>query len=130
MRVTRIDPAHAEEQRTPNFVGRVLAQPLVADEAEVLRLGAITFADGARTRLHRHDYDQVLLITGGAGILATPSEAHHVAPGDVVFVPAGEPHWHGAQPGASMTHVSINLVGTTVFDTDDTDSPGVPPGAS
>jgi quercetin dioxygenase-like cupin family protein len=118
MKVTRIDPAHAEEQHAPQFVGRVLAQPLVADEAEILRLGAITFADGARTRLHRHDYDQVLLITGGAGILATPSEQHHVSPGDVVFVPAGEPHWHGAAPGASMTHVSINLVGTTVFDFD------------
>ena len=116
MRVTRIEPAHAEEQHASAFVGRVLAQPLVAEEAQVLRLGAITFEDGARTRLHRHDYDQVLLITNGSGILATPSEQHVVGPGDVVFVPAGEPHWHGARPGSSMTHVSVNLVGTTIFE--------------
>lgn len=116
MKVTHIDPAQAEEQHASAFVGRVLAQPLVAEEARLLRLGAITFEDGARTRLHRHDYDQVLLITEGAGILATPSVEHRVGPGDVVFVPAGEPHWHGAQPGARMSHVSVNLVGTTVFD--------------
>jgi quercetin dioxygenase-like cupin family protein len=116
VKVTRIDPAQAEAQDAPSFIGRVLAQPLVADEARVLRLGAITFQDGARTRVHRHDYDQVLLITDGAGILATPEQEHHVRPGDVVFVPAGEAHWHGAQPGQSMSHVSINLVGTTVFE--------------
>jgi quercetin dioxygenase-like cupin family protein len=39
-----------------------------------------------------------------------------VRPGDVVFVPAEERHWHGAEPGASMTHVSVNLVGTTTID--------------
>lgn len=116
MKVTHIDAARAEEQHASAFVGRVLAQPLVADEAQVLRLGAITFEDGARTRPHRHDYDQVLVITAGAGILATQRDEHAVGPGDVVFVPAGELHWHGAQPGASMTHVSINLVGTTVFE--------------
>ena len=115
MNVTHIDPAQAQLQDAPSFVGRVLAQPLVAEEAKLLRLGAITFEAGARTRLHRHDYDQVLLITHGAGILATRTAEHRVGPGDVVFVPAGEAHWHGAQPGASMTHVSINLVGTTVF---------------
>ena len=115
MKVTRIDAAAAEEQHAPAFVGRVLAQSLVAEEARVLRLGAITFADGARTRTHRHDYDQVVVITAGEGVMATTSEEHAVQAGDVVFVPAGEPHWHGAQAGKSMTHVSINLVGTTVF---------------
>ena len=118
MNVTHIDPAQAQLADAPSFIGRVLAQPLVAEEAKVLRLGAITFEDGARTRVHRHDYDQVLLITQGAGILATHSQEHRVGPGDVVFVPAGEAHWHGAQPGASMTHVSINFVGTTIFEND------------
>jgi quercetin dioxygenase-like cupin family protein len=119
VKVTHIDPAQAEPQVAPSFIGRVLAQPLVAEEARLLRLGAITFEDGARTRVHRHDYDQVLLITQGAGILATRSRQHRVGPGDVVFVPAGEAHWHGAQPGASMSHVSINFVGTTVFEDED-----------
>jgi quercetin dioxygenase-like cupin family protein len=116
VRVVHIGRPPPAEQQGPLFDGRVLAQPLVADEARVLRLGAITFVDGARTRLHHHDFDQVVVVTEGRGILATANEEHHVGPGDVVFVPADEPHWHGAETGASMTHVTINLVGTTTLD--------------
>ena len=118
MKRTHIDASQATEQQRPIFIGRVLSQPLVADEARVLRLGSITFRDGARTRLHHHDFDQVLVIIEGEGILASRSEEYQVSPGDVVFVPAGEPHWHGARPGASMTHVAVNLVGTTTIDED------------
>jgi quercetin dioxygenase-like cupin family protein len=116
LKVVRIgDPAPTEQQGAI-FRGRVLAQPLVREEARLHRLGAITFVDGARTRLHHHDFDQVLLITDGRGLVATEAEEHRVRPGDVVFVPAEERHWHGAEPGASMTHVSVNLVGTTTID--------------
>jgi quercetin dioxygenase-like cupin family protein len=116
MKIVRIGSPPPTAADAPIFLGEVRAQPLVAEEARHLRLGAITFVDGARTRLHHHDYDQVLLITGGEGILATESEEHAVSPGDVIFVPAGERHWHGARPGASMTHVSVNSVGTTTID--------------
>ncbi len=119
MRVVRIGTPPPTEQQRPIFKGRVLAQPLVGEEAQVHRLGAISFRDGARTRLHHHDFDQVLLITEGDGIVATDEHEHHVTSGDVVFVPAGERHWHGAAPNASMTHVSVNLVGTTTLDEDD-----------
>ena len=116
MKVVRIGSPPPDRSDAAIFVGEVRAQPLVADEARQLRMGAITFDDGARTRLHHHDYDQVLVITDGQGILATEDEEHPVTPGDVVFVPAGERHWHGARPGASMTHISINTVGTTTLD--------------
>jgi quercetin dioxygenase-like cupin family protein len=116
MKVTRIGSPPPTDADAPIFRGAVRAQPLVAEEARQLRLGAITFVDGARTRLHHHDYDQVLVITDGQGILATEAEEHAVSPGDVIFVPAGERHWHGARSGASMTHVSVNTVGTTTID--------------
>ena len=116
MKVIRIGSPPPTAEDRPIFVGQVLSQPLVADEAEKLRIAAITFTNGARTRLHHHDFDQVLVIIDGSGILATESEQHQVRPGDVVFVPAGERHWHGAQAGASMTHVAVNLVGTTTID--------------
>lgn len=117
MQVTRIDRSAATDAPRPIFVGRVLAQTLVGEDAEHLRVGAITFTDGARTRWHYHDYEQLLVITDGRGILATRQHEHPVAPGDVVYVPRAEEHWHGAVPGASMTHVSVNQVGeTTVLD--------------
>ncbi|HUR02217.1 MAG TPA: AraC family ligand binding domain-containing protein [Nonomuraea sp.] len=106
-------PARAER---PILVGHVETQDLVGEEAAHLRMAAITFRDGARTRLHHHSFDQVLLITDGKGILASEAHQNHVSPGDVVFVPTGERHWHGAEPGASMTHVSITEVGETIID--------------
>ena len=114
--VKRIGSPLGEKQEAPIFVGEVLSQPLVADEAARVRVAAITVRDGARTRLHHHDFDQVLVITDGLGILAGEAKEHHVQPGDVVFVPRGERHWHGAEPGGSMTHLSINEVGTTSLD--------------
>lgn len=116
MKVHHIGSPAPQRAERPIFVGSVLAQDLVGEESESLRLSAITFEDGARTRLHHHSYDQVLVITEGQGILATEAEEHHVRPGDVVFVPTGERHWHGAAPGRAMTHVSINLVGETTLD--------------
>lgn len=30
-----------------------------------------------------------------------------IRPGDVVWCPPGEKHWHGAMPGTAMTHIAI-----------------------
>ncbi|HZU06670.1 MAG TPA: cupin domain-containing protein [Chloroflexota bacterium] len=97
------------------FQGLVHTLPLVDERqgAQQLRILSVTFAPGARTKLHYHTHDQVLVITEGRGILATEHEEHHVTPGCVVYVPPGERHWHGAEPEFSMTHLSINGPGET-----------------
>jgi quercetin dioxygenase-like cupin family protein len=108
MHSLRQDRAAAAIDRSPIFVGEVLRQNLVGDQdAELLRVTAVTFRHGARNRLHRHTCDQVLVVTDGRGIVATQSDELHVAPGDVILIPAGEAHWHGAEPGADFTHLSI-----------------------
>ena len=48
--------------------------------------------------MHRHTSDQILIITEGTGVVATPDEEKTVSAGDVVLIPANEDHWHGA-PG-------------------------------
>ena len=99
-----------ERNESPIFTGMVHSLPLIGEEqgAEQLRLLSVTFSPGARTKLHFHTHEQVLLVTEGRGILATEQEEHHVTPGCVVYVPPGERHWHGAEAEFSMTHISIN----------------------
>jgi quercetin dioxygenase-like cupin family protein len=97
------------------FSGTVHTLPLVDSRhgAEQLRLLSVTFSPGARTKLHYHTHEQVLVITEGRGIVATEQEEHHVTPGDVVYVPRQERHWHGSDGEFSMTHISINGPGET-----------------
>jgi quercetin dioxygenase-like cupin family protein len=117
MKVIRHDPATASRDEAPIFVGEVHRQPLVTDgDATLLRVTSVTFRDGARNRLHHHGADQVLVVTAGTGIVATEREEVRIEPGDVVLIPAGERHWHGAIPGADMTHLAILTPGEMTID--------------
>ena len=108
MKLVRQDLGQALVSRSPIFEGEVVTQNLVAEgDAELLRVTAVTFQDGARNKPHRHTTDQVLVVTAGRGIVATDAEELLVETGDVILVPAGERHWHGAVPGGDFTHLSI-----------------------
>lgn len=97
----------------PIFDGPVHMQEHFADrdEARKPNVAEVTFRPQGRTRWHSHDGDQRLVVTGGHGITASEHERIEVRAGDVVIVPAGERHFHGPQPGAEFTHLSILLGG-------------------
>jgi len=117
MRVKRHDPASGEPDRSPIFIGEVTRQSFVTDDdAQLLRVNSVTFKQGARNRLHHHAVDQVLILTHGRGIVATETERFEIQAGDVVLIPAGERHWHGAVPGGEMTHFSILTPGAITID--------------
>jgi quercetin dioxygenase-like cupin family protein len=117
MKRIKLDLNSAQQDTSHMFVGDVFRQNLVADDdAELLRVTAVTFQNGARNRLHHHAVDQVLVVTSGNGIVATESEELHVAFGDIILISAGERHWHGAEPGQDMTHLSILTPGEIVLD--------------
>lgn len=114
-----IDRNAAKPATDPIFVGSVAIQEIVNDAAaEVLRVTAVTFTDGAENRPHRHTTDQVLVATAGHGFLATDDERLPLAPGDVALIPAGTRHWHGAAPGSTFTHLSILTPGHTTIEDD------------
>lgn len=94
------------------IIGEAWVRPLVAPD-EGLDIVLVSFSAGARTYLHTHDVPQVLHCVEGAGILATERERNVVGPGDVVYVPANEPHWHGATAEGPFTHLSIRPPGET-----------------
>ena len=91
------------------FTGTVRIDPLfdVADPAR--HFGAyVTFEPGARTAWHTHPLGQTLVVTAGCGRAQRwGGPIEEIRPGDVVWFPPGEKHWHGAAPTTAMTHMAI-----------------------
>jgi 4-carboxymuconolactone decarboxylase len=70
--------------------------------------GSVTFEPGARTAWHSHPAGQILIVTAGTGrVQAWGGPIEEIQTGDVVKIRAGQKHWHGASPTASMTHIAI-----------------------
>ncbi len=67
----------------------------------------VNFGRGVRNKFHTHSDEQILIVTKGKGIVATEKKEIAVGPGDVIFIPAGEKHWHGAAPGATFSHLYV-----------------------
>ena len=91
------------------FTGTVRIDPLFGPPEPARVNGAlVTFEPGARTAWHTHPLGQTLIITVGCGWVQReggPNE--EVRPGDVVWFPPGEKHWHGATPATAMSHIAI-----------------------
>ena len=113
MRVVRMDDSSPRPSTAAIFLGQVETQPLLDEVSEHVRLTVVRFSPGARTKLHTHSFEQVLVITEGRGILATETEEHVVTPGAVVVIPPGEVHRHGATDDTPMAHISITTPGET-----------------
>jgi quercetin dioxygenase-like cupin family protein len=91
------------------FSGAVRVEP-VFQVGEPVRLngGSVTFEPGARTAWHTHPLGQTLIIMAGLGWVQTEGgPIEEIRPGDVVWFPPGEKHWHGATPTTAMTHIAV-----------------------
>ena len=91
------------------FTGTVRLDPLNdADPPGHVHATSVTFEPGTRTAWHSHPGGQTLLVTAGSGLVQNwGANAEKVHPGDVVWTPPNEKHWHGAAPTTAMTHISI-----------------------
>ncbi|MBH3410678.1 cupin domain-containing protein [Pseudomonas putida] len=68
----------------------------------------VTFAPGARTAWHTHPLGQTLIVTTGVGLVQQWGEpVQQIRPGDVVWIPPGAKHWHGATAETAMSHIAI-----------------------
>ena len=95
--------------QTDYFTGRVRIESLVqaAEPARVVVVN-VTFEPGARTAWHTHPLGQTILVTQGSGLAQSwGGDIREIHPGDVVWFPPGEKHWHGAGPASAMTHIAI-----------------------
>ena len=91
------------------FTGAVRIDPLFTAAAPGRAVGAcVTFEPSARTAWHTHPLGQTLIVVAGAGLVQREGgPIEEIRPGDVVWFPAGEKHWHGASPTNGMTHYAI-----------------------
>ena len=95
------------------FVGQSYLNMLSLEQVVI---GNVTFEPGCRNNWHIHHADkgggQILLVTGGRGYYQEwGKEARELLLGDVVNIPAGVKHWHGAAPNSWFAHLAIEVPG-------------------
>jgi quercetin dioxygenase-like cupin family protein len=91
------------------FTGTVRVDPLFdAPEPARIRCATVTFEPGARTAWHTHPLGQTLIVIAGLGLAQRwDGPIEEIRPGDVVWFPPGEKHWHGAAASTAMTHIAM-----------------------
>ncbi len=91
------------------FTGAVRLDPLFeAPDSARVRSASVTFEPGARTAWHTQPLGQTLIVTAGCGLAQRwGGPIEEIRPGDVVWFPPGEKHWHGATATTALTHIAI-----------------------
>lgn len=107
--ITRGAEREVREAPASNFTGvarvDMLFDSLVNADATA---GSVAFEAGARTAWHVHPGGQTLIVTAGVGRVQRWGDAvEEIRSGDVVRIPPGQKHWHGAAPSSAMTHIAI-----------------------
>src|SRR6186997_562815 len=109
MNITRNGSLPSRPGPSEYFTGAVrIDSPFQRTVPARVAAAIVTFEPGARTAWHTHPLGQTLIVTSGCGRaqrLGGPIE--DIRPGDIVWIPPGEKHWHGASPTTAMTHVAI-----------------------
>ena len=109
MEIKRIGSQPSNTGPADWFTGTVRIDPLFeAPEPARVRAASVTFEPGARTAWHTHPLGQTLIVTAGCGwVQCERSTIEEIHPGDVVWFPPNEKHWHGATPTTAMTHIAF-----------------------
>jgi quercetin dioxygenase-like cupin family protein len=109
MEISRVGSQASKRGPAEWFTGDVRIDPLF-DRNDPARIAgaSVTFEPGARTAWHTHPLGQTLVVTAGCGwVQREEGHVEEIRPGDVVWFPPGEKHWHGATATTAMTHIAI-----------------------
>ena len=108
MKVINIAKVEKTPRVAPLFTGTVSMQSFVdTDLSDKFRIQQVNFGKGVRNKFHKHTIEQILIVTEGKGIVATENKEITVTPGDIIFIPAGEKHWHGATKDSTFSHLYV-----------------------
>jgi quercetin dioxygenase-like cupin family protein len=109
MDITRNGTRPARRGPADTFTGQVRVDPLFSAHEPARANGAlVTFEPGARSAWHSHPLGQTLIVTAGSGwVQAWGQPVQEIGPGDVIWTPPGEKHWHGAKATTSLSHIAI-----------------------
>ncbi len=109
MKIARAGSQPSSLAPPTNFTGTVRRDPLLSSEPPGnVMTGLVTFEPCARTDWHTHPLGQILIVTAGCGwVQSWGQQKHVIRPGDVVWTPPEEKHWHGATTETAMSHIAI-----------------------
>jgi quercetin dioxygenase-like cupin family protein len=108
MKVIKVAQVAKEPWVDKIFTGPVTVQGIIErDLSENFSIRQVNFSKGVRNKFHSHSSEQILIVTEGKGIVATDKEEITVVPGDVIFIQAGEKHWHGATKDSTFSHIYV-----------------------
>ncbi|MGO8699531.1 MAG: cupin domain-containing protein [Limisphaerales bacterium] len=109
MEIKRIGSQPSNKGPSDWFTGAVrIDSPFKGSGAARVSGAIVTFEPGARTAWHTHPLGQALIVTAGCGrVQREGGPIENIHPGDIVWFPQGEKHWHGAAPTTAMTHIAI-----------------------
>ena len=109
MEIKRSGTQPSNKGPTDWFTGTVRIDPLFQAIAPArVACASVTFETGARTAWHTHPLGQTLIVISGCGRAQREGgPIEEIRPGDVIWFPPGEKHWHGAAPTTAMTHIAI-----------------------
>jgi quercetin dioxygenase-like cupin family protein len=111
MRVVKISEVKEEPFKNPLFTGPDVTRQVLLPDSKEFEVNVVNFGKGVRNKFHAHDSEQILVVTSGRGIIATEAEEKVITPGDVVIIPAGEKHRHGATKDSEFSHIYVTRVG-------------------
>jgi len=109
IKIARSDSLQSNSGSDQYFTGSVQVQQLFpVNDPSRTSGGKVTFEAGARSAWHTHPLGQILIVTEGIGwIQQWGGPIEEIRKGDVIWIPAGVKHWHGATPNTAMTHIAI-----------------------
>jgi quercetin dioxygenase-like cupin family protein len=109
IRITRSGSQPSAKGSVEYFTGAVrIDSPFRGRDPARVGGGIVTFEPGARTAWHTHPLGQTLIVTAGAGLIQQwGSPVQEMKQGDVVWIPTGVKHWHGATATTGMAHIAI-----------------------
>ncbi|MBK5122189.1 cupin domain-containing protein [Burkholderia sp. R-69980] len=109
LEIIRVGSQPSGKAPAENFTGSVRLDSMFSGTAPSrVGGGTVTFEPGARTAWHTHPLGQILIVTAGVGeVQQWGHPRQEIHPGDIVWIPAGVKHWHGASPTTGMTHIAI-----------------------
>src|SRR6188768_3967065 len=109
MQITKTGSQPSQKGPEDWFTGSVRIDPLFQpNEARRAASALVTFEPGARTAWHTHPLGQTLIVTAGCGwVQREGGPVEEIRPGDVIWFPPGEKHWHGAPATTALSHIAI-----------------------
>ena len=112
MKVVKVSQVVQEPFAGSIFTGSDVTLQVLLPESKEFAVNVVNFGKGVRNKFHAHDSEQVLIVTSGKGMIATDTEKKVITVGDVVLIPAGEKHWHGASEDSNFSHIYVTSLGS------------------